>query len=371
MSMDMINDEDNFLELLGDEEEENAQGLFQMDLPNFNADPSTESDSGKTDDDSSVSVHNEVSESTTSGRWNAKEHDLFLKGLMKHGKGWKKIAEMIQTRNVVQVRTHAQKYFQKLERSKQQQMNSENGNGSGSVIGPVSVSIAENSSLPSIDSVMQASSSVDTGEHSKTKTTSKRKRKWSKGAVQDNNESCKLKISIKRGRKAKEEKSPMIVFNRVSQDETDEETKSETSNSDIAPSLSSTATLLQPDIYDNHYSSQSQAPLKIKLEKTKKEGTTTGTPSPTSISEELSNTQVPVIDDWLHVGNAALNFHSDLMCNPDANCNKFNMNIKQNKCVTGYAIPLGIESVVTTGGFYEPTFDDSIITQDILDIFEV
>ena len=48
------------------------------------------------------------------GRWLAEEHEVFLKGLKEHGKQWKKIAVMIKTRSVVQVRTHAQKYFQKL-----------------------------------------------------------------------------------------------------------------------------------------------------------------------------------------------------------------------------------------------------------------
>ena len=48
------------------------------------------------------------------GRWQAEEHEIFLKGLNEHGKQWKKIAVMIKTRSVVQVRTHAQKYFQKL-----------------------------------------------------------------------------------------------------------------------------------------------------------------------------------------------------------------------------------------------------------------
>jgi SHAQKYF class myb-like DNA-binding protein len=49
-----------------------------------------------------------------SGRWTLQEHELFLQGLHLHGKGWKKIAQMVQTRSVVQIRTHAQKYFLKL-----------------------------------------------------------------------------------------------------------------------------------------------------------------------------------------------------------------------------------------------------------------
>ena len=48
------------------------------------------------------------------GRWSAQEHQLFLQGLDHYGKGWKKIANLIKTRTVVQIRTHAQKYFQKL-----------------------------------------------------------------------------------------------------------------------------------------------------------------------------------------------------------------------------------------------------------------
>jgi SHAQKYF class myb-like DNA-binding protein len=53
------------------------------------------------------------------GRWTYGEHCLFLKGLEQHGKGWKKIASLIRTRTVVQIRTHAQKYFQKLAKAKQ------------------------------------------------------------------------------------------------------------------------------------------------------------------------------------------------------------------------------------------------------------
>ena len=53
------------------------------------------------------------------GRWTAEEHRLFLQGLEQHGKGWKKIATLIQSRTVVQIRTHAQKYFQKLTKAHQ------------------------------------------------------------------------------------------------------------------------------------------------------------------------------------------------------------------------------------------------------------
>ena len=49
-----------------------------------------------------------------SGRWSADEHRLFLRGLEMHGKDYKKIAALVKTRNVTQLRTHAQKHFQKL-----------------------------------------------------------------------------------------------------------------------------------------------------------------------------------------------------------------------------------------------------------------
>ena len=43
------------------------------------------------------------------GRWTAEEHRLFLAGLEQHGKGWKKIASLIKSRTVVQIRTTCQK----------------------------------------------------------------------------------------------------------------------------------------------------------------------------------------------------------------------------------------------------------------------
>ncbi|KAL9179260.1 hypothetical protein ACHAXT_008550 [Thalassiosira profunda] len=59
-----------------------------------------------------------ASASENTGRWTADEHRLFLQGLEQHGKGWKKIATLIRSRTVVQIRTHAQKYFQKLAKAR-------------------------------------------------------------------------------------------------------------------------------------------------------------------------------------------------------------------------------------------------------------
>jgi len=55
--------------------------------------------------------------SKSAGRWTAEEHKLFLQGLDMYQKQWKLIADLVKTRTVVQIRTHAQKYFQKLQKS--------------------------------------------------------------------------------------------------------------------------------------------------------------------------------------------------------------------------------------------------------------
>lgn len=50
----------------------------------------------------------------TNGRWTSEEHRLFIEGLAKYGKDWKKIEEFIQTRDGAQIRSHAQKFFLRM-----------------------------------------------------------------------------------------------------------------------------------------------------------------------------------------------------------------------------------------------------------------
>ena len=60
---------------------------------------------------------NSVSATTdgeNSGRWTQEEHERFLQGLDMYGKKWTKVAEVVSSRTTVQVRSHAQKYFQKM-----------------------------------------------------------------------------------------------------------------------------------------------------------------------------------------------------------------------------------------------------------------
>ena len=48
------------------------------------------------------------------GRWTQKEHEDFLVGLELYGREWKKVASHISTRTSAQIRSHAQKYFAKI-----------------------------------------------------------------------------------------------------------------------------------------------------------------------------------------------------------------------------------------------------------------
>lgn len=52
----------------------------------------------------------------STGRWTDEEHQAFLRGLHTYGREWKKVASHIPTRSSAQVRSHAQKYFAKLQK---------------------------------------------------------------------------------------------------------------------------------------------------------------------------------------------------------------------------------------------------------------
>jgi SHAQKYF class myb-like DNA-binding protein len=52
---------------------------------------------------------------STTGRWTPEEHRAFLQGLAVYGREWKRVAAGIPTRTSAQVRSHAQKYFSRLE----------------------------------------------------------------------------------------------------------------------------------------------------------------------------------------------------------------------------------------------------------------
>jgi SHAQKYF class myb-like DNA-binding protein len=61
----------------------------------------------------------------STGRWTAEEHREFLRGLQIHGREWKKVATLIPSRSSAQVRSHAQKYFVRLQKLQEEDPNGE------------------------------------------------------------------------------------------------------------------------------------------------------------------------------------------------------------------------------------------------------
>jgi len=66
-------------------------------------------------------------------RWTDEEHEKFLDALKRFGRAWRRIEEHIGTKTAVQIRSHAQKFFSKIER--------EQSNGCAGASGEESISI--------------------------------------------------------------------------------------------------------------------------------------------------------------------------------------------------------------------------------------
>ena len=58
------------------------------------------------------------SDDSNGGRWNKDEQRRFAEAVLKYGNDWKKMQNHIFTRNITQVRSHAQKFLMKLKEKK-------------------------------------------------------------------------------------------------------------------------------------------------------------------------------------------------------------------------------------------------------------
>ena len=110
-----------------------VESSSQRNLEKLKSDAESESPEGEGDEDEeggAVSVGGDAVETgdtnysneatnNSNGRWTRQEHQRFLEGLQKFGKEWKKVAAYVKSRTVVQTRTHAQKYFQKVTKSQE------------------------------------------------------------------------------------------------------------------------------------------------------------------------------------------------------------------------------------------------------------
>jgi len=56
----------------------------------------------------------EKNDSSVHGRWNAGEHERFIEAIKKFGKDWKSVEQYIETRSGSQIRSHAQKFFNRI-----------------------------------------------------------------------------------------------------------------------------------------------------------------------------------------------------------------------------------------------------------------
>jgi len=62
------------------------------------------------------SLNSAKSPSKAAGRWTKEEHQRFVEALQMFGKSWKKVEEHVGTRSGAQIRSHAQKFFNRLEK---------------------------------------------------------------------------------------------------------------------------------------------------------------------------------------------------------------------------------------------------------------
>ena len=75
-----------------------------------------------------ISYLNNFNDNYSSGRWKEDEHKRFLEAIIKYGNDWKEIEKYVKTRSSTQARSHAQKFFLKIKKDKNPEMDIINKN---------------------------------------------------------------------------------------------------------------------------------------------------------------------------------------------------------------------------------------------------
>ena len=58
----------------------------------------------------------DLARSNNSGKWSEEEHNTFVQALQVAGRDWKRVALLVPSRTEIQIRSHAQKYFNRITR---------------------------------------------------------------------------------------------------------------------------------------------------------------------------------------------------------------------------------------------------------------
>ena len=64
----------------------------------------------------SAVVPNQAPTNMNDGPWTKAEHILFLRGLVMYGKNWFDVQQVVKSRDQAQVRSHAQKFFRRMQK---------------------------------------------------------------------------------------------------------------------------------------------------------------------------------------------------------------------------------------------------------------
>ncbi|KAJ3706902.1 hypothetical protein LUZ61_010607 [Rhynchospora tenuis] len=94
-----------------------SSGLGGMALPGTVSSPTAAAAAGAAAEDPSKKVRKPYTITKSRESWTEQEHDKFLEALQLFDRDWKKIEAFVGSKTVIQIRSHAQKYFLKVQKN--------------------------------------------------------------------------------------------------------------------------------------------------------------------------------------------------------------------------------------------------------------